>query len=108
MAAEWDAKFGMVAQQVPVIIGEYGVDDSATSPYGLGSKAAAHSWMTQLHTYIDAHQLSALAWSGGDNPQLTLGQNGGGVNLPSSPPDPTKPTDPFGVDVQAWMRKPLM
>ena len=108
MAPEWDAKFGSVAQQVPVIVGEYGVDDSGTSPYGLGNKATAHAWMTQLHTYIDAHQLSALAWSAGDEPQVALGKNGGGVSLPANPPDPARPTDPFGVDVKAWMIKPLM
>lgn len=108
MASEWDGKFGNVAKIVPVIIGEYGVNDSGTSPFGLGSKQAAHNWMTQLHNYIDANQLSALAWSGGDDPQLTLGQSGGAVSLPSSPPDPGKPTDPFGVDVKAWMVKPLM
>jgi hypothetical protein len=108
MASEWDSKFGQVAEQVPVIIGEYGVDDSSTSPYGLGSKDAAHNWMTQLHNYIDAHQLSALAWSGGDNPQLTLGTGGGSVNLPGNPPDPSQPTDPFGNDVLAWMQKPIM
>lgn len=108
MAPEWDSKFGNVAQQVPVLIGEYGVNESGTSPFGLGSKAAAHSWMTQLHAYIDAHKLSALAWSGGDDPQLTFGPDGGGVSLPNNPPDPSKPTDPFGVDVKAWMLKPLM
>ena len=62
------------------------------------SKAAAHSWMTQLHAYIDAKNLSALAWSGGDDPQLTFGTGGGAVSLPNNPPDPTKPTDPFGVE----------
>jgi hypothetical protein len=108
MAGEWDLRFGNVAREVPVIIGEYGVNDSGTSPYGLGGKSAAHSWMMQLHTYIDQHQLSALAWSGGDEPQLTLGVNGGGVSLPSNPPDPGRPTDPFGNDVLAWMLKPLL
>ncbi len=108
MSPEWDTKFGNIAQQVPVIVGEYGVDDSGTSPYGLGNKAAAHNWMTQLHNYIDAHQLSALAWSAGDEPQIVQGKNGGGVYLPGNPPDPTRPTDPFGVDVKAWMVKPLM
>lgn len=108
MSAEWDLRFGNVAKQVPVIIGEYGVNDSGTSPYGLGNKTAAHNWMTQLHTYIDANQLSALAWSAGDEPQLTLGTNGGGVSLPNNPPDPSRPTDPFGNDVLAWMIKPLM
>lgn len=108
MSPEWDSKFGNVAQQVPVIIGEYGVNDSGTSPYGLGNQTDAHNWMTQLHTYIDAHQLSALAWSAGDEPQLMMGKNGGGVSLPDNPPDPTRPTDPFGVDVKAWMVKPLM
>ena len=108
MAAEWDAKFGSIANLVPVIIGEYGVDDSSTPPQGLGDKTKAHNWMTALHQYIDAHQLSALAWSGGDNPQLTYGKSGGGVNLPDNPPDPNQPTDPFGVDVKAWMLKPIM
>lgn len=108
MSPEWDLKFGNVAKQLPVLIGEYGTDDSNGSPFGLGSKAAAHSWMTQLHSYIDQKQLSALAWSAGDMPQLTYGKSGGSVNLPSNPPDPTQPTDPFGVDVKAWMVKPIM
>jgi hypothetical protein len=108
MAPEWDVKFGNVAKLLPVIVGEYGVDDSAGTPFGLGSKAAAHNWLLQLHNYIDQHQLSALAWSGGDMPQLTLGTAGGGVSLPSNPPDPNQPTDPFGVDVKAWMSKPLL
>lgn len=108
MAPEWDAKFGNIAKIVPVIVGEYGVDDSSTQPFGLGSKTAAHSWMTQLHTYIDQRQLSALAWSGGDMPQIAYGTSGGDVNLPSNPPDPGRPTDPFGIDVQAWMVKPIM
>lgn len=108
MAKEWDARFGAVAAAVPVIVGEYGVNDSGTSPYGLGSKDAAHRWMTQLHGYIDQHRLSALAWSGGDMPQISYGANGADVALPANPPDPARPTDPFGLDVQAWMRKPIM
>jgi hypothetical protein len=108
MAAEWDLRFGIIAQLVPVIVSEYGVDDSNVSPHGLGSKAAAHDWMVKLHQYIDAKKLSALAWSGGDAPQLTYGTSGGGVVLPSNPPDPAQPTDPFGVDVKAWMRQPIM
>ena len=40
MAAEWDAKFGDVAKIVPVIVGEYGVDDSNTEPFGLGDAMA--------------------------------------------------------------------
>lgn len=108
MAPEWDLRFGNVAQFVPVLLGEYGVDDSNVVPVGLGSKAAAHGWMSALHAYIDQHSLSALAWSGGDLPQLTLGQSGAAVALPSNPPDPGRPTDPFGIDVQAWMKKPVM
>lgn len=108
MAPEWDLKFGSVANIVPVIVGEYGVDDSTTVPYGLGSKSAAHDWMTKLHQYIDAKKLSALAWSAGDAPQITYGTSGGGVALPSNPPDPSRPTDPFGVDVKAWMLQPIM
>ena len=108
MASEWDVRFGNVAKQVPVIIGEYGVDASDGQPYGLRDKTAAHNWMTQLHAYIDKNQLSALAWSAGDAPQLTLGTDGNAVNLPNNPPDPARPTDPFGVDVLAWMQKPVM
>lgn len=106
--AEWDLRFGDVARQLPVIVTEYGVGDSTTQPFGLGSKAAAHAWMNQLHTYLDSRQLSALAWSAGDMPHLVEGTKGGGVVLPDNPPDPGRPTDPFGVDVQAWMKKPLM
>ncbi len=108
MSKEWDDKFGNVAALVPVLIGEYGVNDSGTSPFGLNSKAAAHAWMTQLHDYIDQHRLSALAWSAGDVPQITLGQSGGEVNLPDNPPDPSRPTDTFGVDVKDWMLKPIL
>lgn len=108
MASEWDVKFGNVSNIVPVIVGEYGVDDSSTVPYGLGSKSAAHDWMIKLHQYIDAKKLSALAWSAGDAPQITYGTSGGGVSLPSNPPDPNRPTDPFGVDVKAWMLQPIM
>jgi hypothetical protein len=110
MAAEWDVKFGLIADIVPVIVGEYGVDDSSTVPYGLGTKSAAHDWMIKLHEYIDAKKLSALAWSAGDAPQLTYGTSGAGsgVTLPSNPPDPNRPTDPFGIDVKAWMLQPIM
>lgn len=108
MAPEWDVKFGNIAQIVPVIVGEYGVDASATQPFGLGGKDKAHAWMTQLHAYIDQHQLSALAWSAGDMPQLTYGTSGSDVVLPGNPPDPSRPTDPFGADVKAWMLKPIM
>lgn len=108
MAPEWDNKFGTVAQFVPIIISEYGVDDSGMVPYGLPSKDAAQKWLAELHDYIDAHHFSALAWSGGDVPQLTYGQAGGAVSLPSNPPNPEKPTDPFGIDVKAWMRKPIL
>ena len=107
MAPEWDQKFGRVAAQVPVIVSEYGCDDSSNSPAGLGSKDAARAWQAALHAYVDRLGLSALAWSSGDMPHLTLGQNGGQVNLPNNPPDPSRPTDPFGTAVQAWMRLPL-
>lgn len=107
MAAEWDQAFGRVAQQLPVLVGEYGVDASGDSPAGLGSRAAAQAWLSQLHAYVDRLGLSALAWSAGDMPHLVLGQSGGGVSLPANPPDPARPSDPFGVAVQAWMRRPL-
>ena len=106
MAAEWDQRFGLIAQQVPVLVGEYGADDSNAMPVGLGSKAAARAWLLALQSYVDGKRLSTLAWSGGDLPHLTLGTNGGPVALPSSPPDPGRPTDPFGQAVQAWMRSP--
>lgn len=108
MAAEWDAKFGNVGRIVPVIVGEYGVDDSMTDPFGLGDANAARAWMAQLHAYIDAHGLSALAWSAGDAPQISLGVNGGPVSLPQNPPDPSRPTAPFGDAVKAWMLRPIM
>lgn len=108
MAAEWELRFGSVSDQVPVIVTEYGTDDTNTSGFGLGSRENARAWLSALHAFVDQRSLSALAWSVGDMPHLTLGANGGGVVLPSNPPDPGRPTDPFGVDVQAWMRKPLM
>ena len=39
---------------------------------------------------------------------MAMDPMGGSVNLPGNPPDPSKPTDPFGVDVKTWMLKPLM
>jgi hypothetical protein len=108
MAPEWDQRFGDIARTLPVIVGEYGVNDSGEGPFGLGSKAAARAWLGQLHGYIDARGLSALAWSGGDRPQLTLGTGGGDVTLPGNPPDPGRPTDPFGTDVKAWMLRPIL
>lgn len=108
MAAEWDAKFGNVARIVPVILGEYGVDDSRTEPFGLGDVAAARAWMEKLHAYVDQHELSALAWSAGDAPQISLGVGGGPVALPANPPDPGRVTVPFGESVKAWMVKPIM
>lgn len=108
MAEDWNLKFGNIAEIVPVIVGEYGVDDSNAAGFGLSSKTAAHAWMTQLHRYIDQHKLSALAWSAGDVPQITYDQYGGAVSLPGNPPNPNRPTDPFGIDVKAWMMQPLM
>lgn len=95
---DWDRYFGNVASQVPVILGEYGVDEM------IMDAQAARDWMARLHRYIDGKGLSALAWSVGDMPHLVLGTNGAGVSLPSNPPDPSRPTSPFGVDVKAWMQ----
>lgn len=106
-AADWDEKFGRVADQVPVLVGEFGADDTQSVPVGLGSKAAARDWLTALLNYVDGKRLSALAWSGGDLPHLCLGQDGGPVVLPQNPPDPGRPTDPFGQVVQSWLKKPL-
>lgn len=108
MAPAWDERFGRVSAFVPVLIGEYGVSAESGVPAGLGSRAAAHAWLSALLAYLDAHQLSALAWSAGDQPQLTFGQHGGRVALPDNPPDPGLPTDPFGLDVRAWMQAPVM
>ena len=105
MASEWDVRFGQVARDVPVLVGEYGADESNEMPVGLGSKAAARAWLLSLQAYIDERRLSSLAWSGGDLPHLTLGGNGGPVVLPNNPPDPGRPTDPFGQTVQAWLRR---
>ncbi len=106
MAAEWDLRFGQVAAEVPVLVAEYGADDSNVMPVGLGSKSAARAWLQALQAYVDGKRLSTLAWSGGDLPQLTLGVDGGAVALPANPPDPGRPTDPFGQTVQAWLRTP--
>ncbi len=95
---EWDRYFGDVSRQVPVILGEYGVDDR------MMDAQAARDWMTRLQRYADRKGLSALAWSVGDLPHLVLGANGMGVVLPANPPDPLRPTDPYGVDVMTWMR----
>jgi hypothetical protein len=95
---DWDRYFGNVSRDVPVILGEYGVDEM------IMDAQAARDWMARLHRYIDGKGLSALAWSVGDMPHLVLGTNGSGVVLPSNPPDPSRPTDPFGIAVKAWMK----
>lgn len=103
-AAEWDLRFGLVSRDVPVLVAEYGADDSNVMPVGLGSKEAARAWLRSLQDYVDGKRLSTLAWSAGDLPHLTLGTQGGPVALPGNPPDPGRPTDPFGQTVQPWMR----
>ncbi len=95
---DWDRNFGNIAREVPVILGEYGVDEM------MMDAQTARAWMTRLQRYIDRKGLSALAWSVGDMPHLVLGTNGSGVILPGNPPDPLRPTDPFGTDVQRWMK----
>jgi hypothetical protein len=105
-AVQWEARFGQVAGQVPVLIGEFGADDSNSMPVGLGSKAAARAWLESFLAYADGKGLSTLAWSGGDLPHLTLGTDGGPVSLPANPPDPGRPTDPFGQIVKTWMQAP--
>ncbi len=106
-AVDWEEKFGQIATQLPVMVSEFGADETNSLPVGLGSKAAAQAWLTALLDYVDSKGLSALAWSGGDLPHLCLGQSGGPVVLPSNPPDPGRPTEPFGQVVQAWLKKPL-
>ena len=83
---------------------KFGADDTQSVPVGLGSKAAARDWLTALLNYVDGKRLSALAWSGGDLPHLCLGRDGGPVVLPQNPPDPGRPTDPFGQVVQSWLK----
>lgn len=98
---EWDRFFGEPSRHVPVILGEYGVAEMAADA------AMARAWMAELHEYVDRLGLSALAWSAGDAPHLTEGVHGGLVRLPDNPPDPSRPTDPYGLDVRAWMTRPL-
>lgn len=105
--AEWQQRFGRVAKEVPVLVGEFGVDCgedvAAGAPFRFRERGAAAAWLTSLLGYLDAAGLSALAWSAGDAPHLCEGSAGGRVCLPSSPPDPAVPTDPFGTIVRRWL-----
>ncbi|MCS6911617.1 MAG: cellulase family glycosylhydrolase [Myxococcales bacterium] len=104
--AQWEERFGRVARMLPVLLGEFGADASNERPYGLSDPVAADAWLCQLLAYVDGLELSALAWSAGDRPHLTYGRDGGPVSLPGSPPDPGRPTEPFGARVRAWMAGP--
>jgi hypothetical protein len=101
---QWDQKFGRVAHQVPVMVTEFGCDASGERPYGFADASQTAGWIQSLLDYVDAMGLSALAWSAGDRPQLTLGQGGGPVSLPKAPPDPQAASAGFGTTVRAWMR----
>lgn len=100
---EWEARFGRVARELPVLVTEFGCDASADRPYGFPDAAQTAAWIRSLLDYVDELELTALAWSAGDRPQLTLGPGGGPVSLPAAPPDPRTPSLAFGETVRAWM-----
>lgn len=100
---EWDQRFGAAAQRYPVVVSEFGADDSQVMPCGFGDAALARRWLLQLTGYLDARGLSALAWSVGDLPHLCHGAQGRPVDLPAVPPDPSVLSVPFGATVRAWL-----
>jgi hypothetical protein len=61
-------------------------------------------WLGALLAYLDARELSWLAWSVGDMPHLVHSAAGTPVVLPAAPPHPEHPTDPFGQMVRDSMR----
>lgn len=105
--AEWEQRFGRIARELPVLVAEfgadYGDDVAGGAPFRFRERDEAAAWLTTLLGYLDAAGLSALAWSAGDAPHLCEGTAGGRVCLPSSPPDPSVPTDPFGTTVRRWL-----
>lgn len=100
---QWDERFGRVAAEVPVLVTEFGADAEGDPFFKDPADAAA--WVESLLAYVDERGLTALAWSGGDRPHLTLGRDGGRVNSPGNPPDVRRPSA-FGQVVLRWLRSP--
>lgn len=100
---QWEQRFGEVARTLPVLVTEFGADGEG-DPF-FKDEAAAAAWVESLLAYVDERGLTALAWSGGDRPHLTLGRDGGRVQSPRNPPDLRQPSA-FGQIVQRWLRKP--
>lgn len=104
---EWQRAFGRVAEDVPVLVTEFGSEPAgAGDPYFPNTDAqAARAWLLELLAYLDELGLSALAWSAGDRPHLVLAPNGAPPHdLGRDGIDPLQPTEPFGQVVRAWLR----
>lgn len=105
--AEWRRAFGRVAQELPVIVGEFGAAPGADDdPFFPGAtEEDARAWLLDLLAYVDELGLSALAWSAGDRPHLVRTLDGREpVDLATDVLDPLAPTSPFGQIVRAWLR----
>ena len=103
--AEWDRFFGNVAREVPVLVTEFGADQFGDGFFSNEADTAA--WLRLFLEYVDERGLTALAWSGGDRPHLTLGRDGGRVDPGKNPPDVRTASAPFGEIVRAWLRAGL-
>ncbi len=105
---EWRRAFGHVAEQVPVLVTEFGSEPAGRGdPWFPDTDAdQARAWLLELLGYVDELGLSALAWSAGDRPHLVQAPNAAVPgDLGRDGLDPLRPTDPFGVLVRAWLQR---
>jgi hypothetical protein len=104
---EWRRAFGRVAEELPLLVTEFGcapgADDDPHFP--AWSADDARAWLSEFLDYVDELGLSALAWSAGDRPHLVdTGEGREPHDLASCTLDPLRPTWPFGTLVRAWLR----
>jgi hypothetical protein len=105
---EWRRAFGRVAEELPVLVTEFGSEPAgASDAYFPNTDAdSARAWVSDLLAYVDELGLSALAWSAGDRPHLVLAPNGAPpADLGRDGIDPWRPTEPFGALVRAWLQQ---
>ena len=104
---EWRRAFGRVAEELPVLVTEFGAAPGAPDdPHFPGfSDDDARAWLREFLDHVDELGLSALAWSAGDRPHLVQATDGCAPgDLGACRLDPLRPTSPFGELVRAWLR----